>query len=626
VDGREAEEAWRRLRPALWRRWLRRGLQRLPSPRFRLKPLKGGKNLLLGLVLGALCLVALFLIARLSVHPMPKAPLPTPALEPTATPTAAPTPAPVALIRGINLNLGMEPSTIDPALAVETAGVAMDELLFLGLTDIDDETSEARPELATHWEVSEDGLTWTFHMRRDAYWVRYDPETGEVERLRPVTAHDVEYGVKRSLDPRTGSDYAYEILHDIKGAEIITWAKVTEEDLERIGVKAIDDYTVQFTLEHPAGYFPLAAGRWVARPQPREAIEQYGKGWTEPGKLVTNGPYVITAWERGEKMVMEKNPHYYDADKVSIERINWVMVEDLSEALAMYERGELDVTEVPTEEFERVRDDPVLSKELHIVPRLCTYYYGFTNSKPPFDNHLVRKAFSAAIDRRRLIDEVLKGPQRPANTFTCPGVFGNAAGDPEIAPWILDYELGKRKAKEWLAEAGYPDGEGFPEVVLMHNVSEGHRRIAESIAAMWEEVLGVKVRIKSKEWKEYFRILSSDTPLEKMPHVWRLGWCHGAVPDANDFLYKVFHSEHGANYIRWENPRFDELVEEAATEMDPARRRELYKETEEILCEEEAAIAPIYYYARAVLTKPWLERTYSPTGAEHIERWRIKGP
>ena len=551
----------------------------------------------------------------------------------TATPTPTPPPP-----KRINLNLRTEPSSIDPTLAAETAGLAVDELLFLGLTDIDDETSEARPELATRWEVSEDGLTWTFHMRWDAYWVRYDLETGEVEKLRPVTAHDVEYGVKRSLDPRTGAEYAYayEILHDIKGVESLLRAGITDEwsgvrievseAIEKLGVEAIDDYTIQFTLEHPAGYFPLAAGRWGARPQPREAIEQYRKEWTESGKILTNGPYVITDWEHGEKMVMEKNPHYYDADKVSIERINWVMVEDLSEALAMYERGELDTVEVPREDFERVREDAVLSQELHIVPRLCTYYYGFTNNKPPFDNHLVRKAFSAAIDRQRLIDEVLKGPQRPANTFTCPGVFGNAAGDPEIAPWILDYELGKRRAKEWLVEAGYPDGEGFPEVVLMHNVAEGHRRIAESIAAMWKEVLGVKVKIKSKEWKEYFRVLSSDTPPEKMPHVWRLGWCHGAVPDANDFLYKVFHSEHGTNYIRWENPKFDELVEAAAREVDPARRRELYKETEEILCEEEAAIVPIYYYSWAVLTKPRLERTYSPTGGEHIESWRIKGP
>ena len=534
---------------------------------------------------------------------------PVPVREPTPILTTALTPTPtVALAKAINLNLGREPSSIDPALAVEAAEAQVDELLFLGLTDIDDETGEAIPELAIHWDVSKDGLTWTFHMRRDAYWVRYNPETGQVEKLRPVTAHDVEYGVKRSLDPATKSESAY-ILYIIKNAEI--------------GVKAIDDYAVQFTLERPAGYFPTIVRYWVARPQPREAIEQHGRKWIEPGKILTNGPYVITAWEHGSSMVMRKNPYYYGAEEVSIQRINWVMVEDASQALRMYEMDELDAVEVPEEEFEKVRTDSKLSEELHIVPRPCTYYYGFTTIKPPFNDPLVRRAFSAAIDRQGLIKEVLKGPQRPANSFTSPGIFGSVGGDPEVAPWALDYELGKRKAREWLAKAGYRGGEGFPQVILMHNTGERQRKIAQAIATMWEKALGIKVKIADQDWKIYIATLRKDSPLEEVPHIWRLGWCE-CYPDPDDFLRVVFHSQSAENFTRWRNKGFDKLVEEAAEEVYPARRRELYKEAEKILCDEEAAIAPIYFYAQAILTKPWVERTYSPLRIEHIEKWRIK--
>jgi len=536
----------------------------------------------------------------------------------------------------LNWNLGAEPPQVDPALSTDTTSVQVDEMLFLGLTDFDDETSEVIPELATEWSVSSDGLVWTFKMRNDVPWVQYDPGTKEATIVtdedgnpRMVNAHDVEYAVKRTLDPKTASDYAY-VLYIIKNAMAVNTAE--EEDLDTIGVKAVDDFTVEFTLENPAGYFPGIASMWVARPVYAPAVDEWGARWVEPGYIVTNGPYLMDEWVHFDTMVFVKNPHYYDAASVQIERVEAVMIVESSTAFAMYENNELDVTGPPLEEMDRIKSDPVLGEELYIAPALCTYYYGFTNNKPPFDNVLVRKAFSAAIDRQSLIDNVIKGGQLPANTFAPKGIFGNAASDPSIAPWALDAELGKEMAKQWLAEAGYPNGEGFPVVTLMHNTSEGHRSIAEAIQAMWRDTLNVEVEVTNQEWGVYLTTVDNSTPLEDMPHIWRLGWC-ADYADENNWLHEVFNNQEGSNDLRRgcldetctevEELEFDKITKQAGMEQDPAKRAELYKQAEKILSEEEAAYAPIYYYTTVVVNKPWLTRTYQALGGQHWDKWTL---
>jgi oligopeptide transport system substrate-binding protein len=332
-------------------------------------------------------------------------------------------------------------------------------------------------------------------------------------------------------------------------------------------------------------------------------------------------------------MVFLKNPHFYDADSVQIERVYAIMILSSATDMALYENNELDeIHPVPLEELDRIKEDPVLSQELTIAPALATYYYGFTNNKPPFDDALVRRAFSAAIDRVSLVEYVTKSGQLPANTFAPQGIFGNAAGDPNIAAWALEPELGKEMAKEWLAEAGYPGGEGFPVVTLMHNSSEAHRTIAEAIQAMWRETLGVEVEVTNQEFGVYIDTLQKDTPLEQVPHIWRLGW--GAdYADQNNWLHEVFNCEEGANRLRrncvdeacsaCEPSEFDELTAEAATLTDQERRKELYREAERILVEEEAAYAPIYYYTDISLNKPWLNRTFSKLSGQHWDKWTI---
>ena len=496
-------------------------------------------------------------------------------------------------------NLGGEPPTLDPSLATDTTSVDVIEQLFLGLTDFNDETMEVIPELATSWEVSEDGLVWAFHMRKDAVW----------SDGKPVTAHDVEYAVQRTCDPATASDYAY-VLYIIKGAKEVNTGEIT--DLSHIGVKAVDDYTVQFALNQPAGYFPAIAGMWIARPVPRWTIEKYGEKWTDPENIATNGPYLLKEWKHEDEIVLEKNPDYYDADKVQIEKVQCLMIVEQSTAMAMYEDGKLDSVDIPLVDIDRVNADPVLSKEKFIAPRLCTYYYGFNNTKPPMDNPLVRKAFSAAINRQSLIDYILKGEQVPATTFTCPGIFGHI---PPAEGVGIGYD--PEAAKKYLADAGYPGGKGLPEVTLMFNTSEDHAKIAQAIQQMWKEVLGVEVNVVNQEWKVYLKTLSEDAP-----QIYRLAWC-ADYPDANNWVYENFHSTDSLNEIKWSNAEFDRVVEQAARESDPAKRYELYKRSEQILCEEEAAIAPIYFYTFVRITKPYLTRTYAPMGGEHFRDWRI---
>jgi oligopeptide transport system substrate-binding protein len=503
----------------------------------------------------------------------------------------------------ISWQIGSEPPSLDPCLATDSISIDMCENLFLGLTDLafDIKTSETtiNPELATHWEVSEDGLVWAFYMRKDVVW----------SDGKPVTAHDIEYAIRRTCDPATASDYAY-VLYIIKGAKEVNTGEIT--DLSHIGVKAVDDYTLQFALNHPAGYFPSIAGMWVARPVPRWAIEKYGDKWTEAENIVTNGPYLLKEWKHEDEIVMAKNPKFYDADKVDIDIIHSVIITEDSTAMAMYEAGELDSTACPLEDIDRVKADPVLSKEYVNMPDVATYYYGFNNTKPPMDNPLVRKAFSAAINRQALIDFVLKGGQTPATTFTCPGLFGHM---PPAEGVGIGYD--PEAAKKYLADAGYPGGKGLPEVTLMFNTSEAHSKIAQAIQQMWKENLGVEVNVVNQEWKVYLQTLTEDAP-----QIFRLGW--GAdYADANNFVYEVFHSTDSDNNIKWSNAEFDRTVEQAARESDPVKRYELYKRAEQILCEEEAAMAPIYHYAISWMVKPRLYRTFSPLGGEHFDQWKL---
>jgi len=526
-----------------------------------------------------------------------------------------------------------EPPSLDPALGTDSTSIFFMRQLFMGLTGFD-EKANVIPSLATKWEVSEDGLTWTFDMRDDVQWVHRDPNTGEFAAVGPVTAMDVVYGVKRTLNPKTASDYAY-ALYMIKGAEAFNTADVAAEgfaDLEtNLGVTAPTTYTVQFTLEKPAAYFPSIAGMWITFPQPQATIEQYGNNWTEAGLIVTNGPYTLKEWQHGASIWLEKSPLWINAKDVQIELIGGPIIQEESTAMSMYENNEIDVmssppgSPVPSTDIDRVKADATLSKELFIAPQLCTYYYSFINSKPPFDNKMVRKAFSMAIDRQSLIDNVTKGGQLPAHSLTPPGNFGNMADDKTIGDYLVQpkYADQMAAAQKVLADAGYPEGEGI-DIVLMHNTSEGHAQIAQAIQSMWQEAFPKAIiKIENQEWAVYLKTILPDADDAEKPNVARNGWC-ADYPDANNWVNDVFNSKSDSNYAKFFNDKFDKIVEDAAFEADPTKRLELYKQAETTLINEEDGIAPIYYYTYVRLYKPWItKKVVSPVSGDPISEWRI---
>jgi oligopeptide transport system substrate-binding protein len=560
-------------------------------------------------------------------------------VEVTPTPDLSLTPV------TLHLNLGSEPPAIDPSLVMDNAGVDIAENLFLGLTGFD-EQGNVEPELATGWTVSDDGLTWTFTLRDDVSWVSYTPSSS-VTAAGLVTAGDVAYAVRRTCDPRSGSDYAFvdfiiagcQALHDADLAG--RPAEEIQALVDAVGVRAVDDYTVQFTLNAPAGYFPAIAGLWVNRPQHQPTVEQYGDRWTEPGNIITNGPYALAGWFHGDSMALARNPLWpgWSQAPGNIERVELAMLPDDSAAFAQYEAGALDSVTAPPAALERIKADPALSQELVIAPTSCTEYYGFTHTRPPLDNLLVRKALSAAIDRQTLVETVTRGGEIPANTFAPAMVFGSAAGDTAIAPWLLSeaqggwgYDRALAQAQDWLAEAGYPNGQGFPALTLMHNAAESRGQIAAAIANMWRAGLGIEVTLASREWRDYLSVLNGAAAAEQMPHVWRLGYC-GDYPDQNNWLHEVFNTNQGANRLRWDDAAnaplaadgrsFNQLTAAAQQSTDPAARQALYREAELILSDTAAAYAPIYYYNVVNVTKPYLARTFYNLGGNRFETWTL---
>jgi oligopeptide transport system substrate-binding protein len=522
-----------------------------------------------------------------------------------------------------------EPPTLDPALVTDNVSVEISGSLFGGLTNLDPVTNEVLPWLATEWVAGEnaDGEpTYTFTLRDDVAWVHYDPITGETTQVvdadgnpRFVNAHDVVFGAKRTIDPETGSDYAY-VTYVIKNA-----LPVNSGDegytLDDVGVVALDDYTVEYTLEYAAGYFPSIAAMWILYPQPAWSIEEWAGKWTEAGLINTYGPYVLDTWIHGGELIMVKNPLWVMADDVQIERIYGYIIQEESTAFALYENNEVDTVSVPLPEIDRVKADPVLSEDFYNAPAACTYYYGFTNDKPPFDDHRVRKAFSQAIDRQSLIDNVTKGGQIPATSFAPPGIFGAPA--PGTVGLGFDADAAKAYLQEYLDEKGMTlEDFNAMDIVLMHNTSEGHARIAAAIQQMWADTLGVEVRIENQEWKVYLKTIEKDTPLDQMPHVWRMGWC-ADYADENNWIHEVFNADEGANDLRRESGEMDEITVQAARETDADKRYELYAEAERLLAEVETAYAPIYHYTTVNVTKPWLTRNFPNIIGNDFYNWVI---
>ena len=559
--------------------------------------------------------------------------------------TATPLPAPEAK-KVLNVALGPgDIPTLDPALGTDTSSIQIIVETFVGLTRPDEVTNVVQPGMATSWDISEDGTVYTFNLRDDVPWVKYDVASESVVEVmdcegnpRMVTAYDFEYGVLRTLAPETASDYAYVLNFVLAGGDEYNGGTGAAED---VGIKALDATTVEMTFKSAAAYNAAIAGMWIAFAQPEwliegdDCTEARGDRWTETGFHQSYGPFAMKEWVHDSYLTMVKNPFWPDTPEVpspKIEEVNLYFL-DSSPAFAEYEAGGLDTAAAPLADIDRIKSDPTLSAELLIAPDLCTYYYGFNTKAEFVDDVRVRRALSMGIDRQGLIDNVLKGEQVPAQWFSRPGLAG--APTPEEYPDLgvkFDAEAGKAVLQEYLDEMGITAAD--VNITLMFNTSEGHRKIAEAIQQMWKDNLGLDIQLVNQEWAVYLKtIKGADTP-----QIYRLGWCLDYA-DANNFIFEVFSLGGSANTddnkdgvaeggINWDGSDplyttfYDKMVE-AAVELDPATRTALYAEAEEMLVWEKAAIAPIYWYTRTTLTKPYVTRTFSSGGHEHFEKWDV---
>ena len=514
---------------------------------------------------------------------------------------------------------------MDPALAEDSSSIQVLLLTYIGLTVPDTETAAAEPGLAESWDIVEndDGtVTYTFHMLEEVPWVRYDAEAGEVVeamvdgKVRYVTADDIVYGILRSLDPESAGTYSYMLVPYIVGAGEYNSGEGARED---VAVRAIDDYT--FQLDAPSSFpWQLSVyGMWVARPQPQWVIEEFADFWQEPENYVQYGAYAVSEWVHGDSITLVANPFWPGTDYVpnpAIDEIQFFFREQ-SVSMSMFEAGQLDwLDTVPQADLDRIRADPELSQQLSITPSSCSYYYGMNHDLEPFDNLNFRLAFSYAVDRESIVDNVARGGQIPAQWFGLPILVGAPDLDnyPDLGIWY-DPDKAREHLQMYMDEMGYTSVDEIPDITLAFNTSEGHAAIAQAIQQMWVEELGIEVQLTNQEWATYLQSYEE-------AQIWRLGWCMDYL-DEHNFLYEVFHST-GRMKTHWSSDEFDALLEEAMYMGDDvAGRQALYAQAEEILVLEDAVIIPIYWYTTINMTAPNVERTFALDNAQNIYEWDI---
>jgi oligopeptide transport system substrate-binding protein len=512
--------------------------------------------------------------------------------------------------------------TLDPSLAEDTASIQIILEIFPGLSRLNEVSLATEPGVAT-WDISDDGLTYTFHIMHDISWVRYNADSGQVEQVtddagnvRYLTANDFVYGIRRTLDPAVAGPYSYVLAPVIANGQEASDGTVP---VDQIGAVALDDYTLQITATAPAAYNANIFGMWMATAEPQWAVEANGDSWYEPETIESYGPFALKDWQHDQSISIIKNPFWAGTDSIpasKVDEVNFPFLDD-SAAFTNFEAGSLDTSPAPLSELDRIKSDPTLSEELYIGLSNCTYFYGFNVTKEPTDDIRVRHALAEAIDRQSLIDNVTKGGQQPAYFLTNPA---NTA-----APLQGDYPQDVVSENVQQAQAdlqSYLDDKGItidqmPTITLMHNVSEGHARIAQAIQQMWKDNLGLDVQIQTQEWAVYLDTIKDPA---SAPQIYRLGWCND-YPDANNWLGDAVDSQ--IRQSGWDNAEFDALVAQAKTESDTAVRTDLYAQAEDIISNTDMALIPIYYYTSVQMTQPNIMRTYSKSGNQYFEKWDI---
>ena len=462
----------------------------------------------------------------------------------------------------LRVNLGTEPPSIDWGRSSDTVSGYVTENLMDGLVglDLSDPELKLLPALATEWRASEKARIWTFKIRQGVKWSDGVPFTGQ----QIVDAWE------RVLNPKTASEYAY-YLFAIKGARAYNAGKL--KDFKDVGVRMTDKGELRVELEKPMGYFPSLTSHTPTFPIRKDIIEKYGDQWTEPGKLVTLGPYVLKGWEHDQTIWLERFDDYY-GDKAKVKNVLGYMINEFSTALNLMDGGRLDVQlELPTRELPVLRTKPGYRK----VTSLMMYYLGFNTRKAPFNDVRVRKAFTYAVDRKQVTDLLAAG-HAPLTGWIPIGMLGyeNQRGlqfDPALGRHLLD-------------EAGYKDRSKI-KVTLAFNTNENHQRIAENVQAQLKKNLGVEIQLANEEWKVYLRHLGSDTP-----NMYRMAWV-ADYPDPATFA-NLMTSTSDTNFTGWKSKRYDELESQASESLDREKRRGLYSQMQKLLVEDEVPVLPVY--------------------------------
>jgi oligopeptide transport system substrate-binding protein len=466
-----------------------------------------------------------------------------------------------------------EPESLDPAIISGIPEFRVVIGLFEGLTRLDPKTARPIPGLAQSWDISPDGCTYTFHLRTNLLW-----STGE-----PITADDVVYSWLRAASPATASDYAGEFFY-LKNGEAFVTGKIKDASL--VGVHALDKQTVRVELHHPTAFFLDLCALPVMSVVPRQAIEKYSDRWLMAKPLPVSGPFELAYWRPNDKVRLKKNPLYWDAANTQSQIIDMLPVGSPDTALNLYENGQADIvldrTLVPGELLDVLLKRP----DFHSFDYLGTYFIRFNVTKKPFDDPRVRRALALAIDKKRIVTKITRAGEKPADTL--------------VPPWTANYtsppglDHDPALARRLLAEAGYPDGKGFPHFEDMFNAAAGggakvHEDIAIELQQMWRDNLGIQMNLRQVEWKV---LLSSYSHLDY--EVARSSWV-GDYDDANTFL-DCFMSDNGNNRTGWKNANYDALINEANQQTDVKKREQLFSQAETILVRDEMPIIPLYFY------------------------------
>ncbi|MBU5674493.1 peptide ABC transporter substrate-binding protein [Paenibacillus brevis] len=489
----------------------------------------------------------------------------------------------------LRINMSSEPPTFDPAQAQDSQANTVLKLMYEGLTRMD-EAGEAQPAAAESWEI--DGTKYTFHLREGATWSNGDP----------VTANDFVFAWERVLSPETlpAPPYAYQLYY-IKNAQEFNEGKIT--DFSQVGVKAVDEHTLEVELVTPTPYFLGLTSFYTFYPVHQSVKDD--EAWAvDANKMITNGAFTLTTWAKGQSIEVTKSDSYWGKDEIKLNKVAISLVNSGATELASYRNGELDRAghpngEIPTDQIPIVQQE--LKDEVEIKGTASTYYYEFNVTAEPFDNVNIRRAFAMAIDRQAIVDKVTLGGQLPAYGFVPPGIkgvddeFRNEVDDKTY--FSENYEEAKKLLEQGMQEKGYTQ---LPEITLLYNTSEGHKKIALAVADMWKKNLGVDVKLENQEWAVF---LENRQSLNYQ--VARAGWS----ADYNDpmtFL-DMWVTGGGNNDSGYANADYDALINQAKSTDDAAARNEAFKKAEENLIKDNQVLLPIYYYTSVSVAKPYLK-------------------